>query len=57
MTLYETLKEKAERCRRAAINSTNEEMRAIWLKHAEKLEERAGNLPVVKATQRGQDGN
>lgn len=54
MTVYQQLQEKAAKCRETALKSTNKEMREIWLKHANSLEERAANLPLVKA---GEDGN
>lgn len=48
MTNYEILINKANKCREAAIKSPSETMRAIWLKHANSLEERAANLPLVR---------
>lgn len=56
MTVYQQLQEKAARCREAAIKSTNDRMREIWLKHANSLEERAANLPLVKAGEDGSNG-
>lgn len=48
MTYYETLKNKADECRKAA-RKTKGFMRKVWLNHAARLELMAGNLPVIIA--------
>lgn len=50
MTRYETLKEKAQKCREAAKKTTGK-MRKIWLIKAADLEAMAANLPLVKAAE------
>lgn len=49
MTKYEELRNKAEKCRQAAIRAENESFKNEWLLKAAQLENEAANLPLVKA--------
>lgn len=48
-SLYVQLREKAERCRQNAIRAESEGARKLWFEIAQKLEIKAGNLPLLKA--------